>query len=257
MVWFYVIMLIWLLLQKSFRSCGETVALRVLPKNIGDGEIGRTVDTSPTHQWEIHQHRLGVQQLLCYPSLSGNRLGKFRIVDPDQFAHKHVSSHIHALRFVLFVKVSMMGWWACGLGVPRQKVNAMSWICENLQKWRVNRSFLWILTASFWVREGTGSSMVSESSPTYDYFLLISTRTEGFHWNLCFSDKCSLDFHYFFNCFMRQLIPPLRTWPGETWAVASDVASVAECGGRIASTAESSWDLEIPWISTNSGDERW
>jgi len=32
-------------LQKSFRSCGETVALRVLPKNIGDGEIGRTVDT--------------------------------------------------------------------------------------------------------------------------------------------------------------------------------------------------------------------
>lgn len=55
MAWFYVIMLIWLLLQKSFRSCGETVALRVLPKNFGDGEIGRTVDTSPTHQWEIHQ----------------------------------------------------------------------------------------------------------------------------------------------------------------------------------------------------------
>ena len=197
----YVIMLIWLLLQKSFRSCGETVALRVLPKNIGDGEIGRTADTSPTHQWEIHQHRLGVQQLLCYPSLTGNRLGKFRIVDPDQFAHKHVSSHIHALRFVLFVKVSMMGWWACGLGVPRQKVNAMSWICENFQKWRVNRSSLWILTASFWVREGTGSSMVSESSPT---------RTEGFHCHLCFSDKCYIGFSLLFQLFHASVDPTVE-----------------------------------------------
>ena len=46
--------------------------------------------------------------------------------------------------------------------------------------------------------------------------------------------------------FMCQLFPPLRTWPGETWAVASDVGSVAECGGRIASTVEDPWDLEIP-----------
>ena len=65
---------------------------------------------------------------------------------------------------------------------PQQKMNVMQGVCENLPKWRDNRSFLWMFAAYFWAWEGAGSSKVAVNHPPLMIMsFLFPGRTEVFH----------------------------------------------------------------------------